>query len=414
MNLRGGPRDANRWIAMVGFLALSACEDAAPVPDYNALRVPAPAPDTVRNPAPAWGANEGWKVADSPYVVLGGVDIAPGAEILRAKSAFLVGDSLIAVADLGTASVRLFSLDGTVVTVLGGPGGGPGEFRSLVHARLLDDTSIAAWDSDGSMAVFGMSGEILDTRTEHRGRIGNIREGMVPTPSNTIFLRGVPYRSLSKPGSEFRRAERFVGLLREGHEGIDTLTWIGGIEQFRFRDEYYTLPFAANLLMAGGGEPFRLVTVDGKEAAFTVWDERGAPLRRVEWEASRPVVADSVWAMAVDEVIATSRERDESPETLERAYGSLPGGTRVAVASRVHVDETGHIWIQRQPLPIDSAAVWNVFSPSGRWLGQVELAKDLRPLHIGSDRILAVRWDDVGVEWILGLTMDRTSVRPST
>lgn len=80
-----------------------------------------------------------------------------------------------------------------------------------------------------------------------------------------------------------RERERYGTPL--GHEGMDTLTWISGLERFRFGEEYYTMPLAANLVTAGGGEPFRSVTVDGKEAAFTIWDEHGTPRshRRRSW-----------------------------------------------------------------------------------------------------------------------------------
>jgi hypothetical protein len=63
------------------------------------------------------------------------------------------------------------------------------------------------------------------------------------------------------------------------------------------------------------------------------------------------------------------------------------------------LDSEGNLWVQLYPLPTSSQRnEWSVFDPSGAWLGDVTVPSDLTMFEIGSDYILGIRRDELGVE----------------
>jgi hypothetical protein len=63
-------------------------------------------------------------------------------------------------------------------------------------------------------------------------------------------------------------------------------------------------------------------------------------------------------------------------------------------------DASSHLWVAGYAQQDDEPPRWDVFDPSGAWLGPVLMPDSFRPLDIGADWVLGVRQDSSGVERI--------------
>ena len=101
---------------------------------------------------------------------------------------------------------------------------------------------------------------------------------------------------------------------------------------------------------------------------------------------------------------AASRERtkgvasEEERARRERSLREAPHGSTVPFYERILGDDEGNLWVEEFTVPGEPPAGWTVFGTEGRLLGTVDLPEEFRPLHIGSDFVLGVATDDLGVE----------------
>ena len=82
----------------------------------------------------------------------------------------------------------------------------------------------------------------------------------------------------------------------------------------------------------------------------------------------------------------------------ERSLREAPHGSTVPFYERILGDDEGNLWVEEFTVPGEPPAGWTVFGTEGRLLGTVDLPEEFRPLHIGSDFVLGVATDDLGVE----------------
>jgi hypothetical protein len=80
--------------------------------------------------------------------------------------------------------------------------------------------------------------------------------------------------------------------------------------------------------------------------------------------------------------------------------------------SSLHVDPEGNIWAEeyRQgwwAFTDNVLRSWTVFNPDGEWLGKVRLPPRFTVYQIGSDYILGLAWDDMDVERIRVLRLNK-------
>jgi hypothetical protein len=96
-----------------------------------------------------------------------------------------VGDALTAVADMAVLAdgtlfslhpmekvVRSFTPQGTLRSMIGGAGDGPGEFRNPTHIGVDGDTTLWVADANGTVSFFSLTGEhqsSIHVPPEHQG-----------------------------------------------------------------------------------------------------------------------------------------------------------------------------------------------------------------------------------------------------
>jgi hypothetical protein len=81
--------------------------------------------------------------------------------------------------------------------------------------------------------------------------------------------------------------------------------------------------------------------------------------------------------------------------------------THPVLAGVMLVDARGNVWLPHAD-PLDefgwssmTPPNWSVFSPEGRWLGEVRMPDRFRPMDIGETRALGVMTDPLGVEYVV-------------
>ncbi|HKK92637.1 MAG TPA: hypothetical protein VJ925_04350 [Longimicrobiales bacterium] len=374
----------------------------------------------VENHDSAWTEATRWRLAAEPDLVIGSIDgSVPGTDFGRVDDALVV-DGHVVVADGQTRLLRVFDEDGVWLRDLGGQGDGPFEFRFLQAVFAAGD-SVAVWDANRRRAVLlpvdGGTPRAALFPTNNEPGEGEFVELLLP--DGRAVVGPTPAYGAALPEGPRTRADRLYRVVREGGAPGDTIGALPYYLAYNFGTERTTGPvlFAptGSFEPAGADAVWFGWAIDGYELRRIPLDGRDGPEMRVRraWEASplpddiHARVAnhfDSSYAAAglPTRVVAEQREMVDALQIVD----PLPAYWDFEVAS------DGHLWVNdfRRPDEVTVDAVlgrervgstrWSVFTPTGRWLGTVDVPVEFAPTAFGSDWVLGVRTDEFDVQWI--------------
>ena len=398
-----------RWAAAAvgaALLGTVACDRRGGEPAEFSLRDSAGVA-IVQNEAAQWSADESWGLADSPHLEIGST-AEPGHDLYEVTGAVRLSDGRIAVANSGSSEIRIFSDAGELIMAIGGPGDGPGEFRSLNRIFLLPGDSILASDfALDRLSVFSPDGDLVRT-----AQLEPAPSGGIPAPSARLGDGSL----IARPGFSFGGGapsgvyQDTMTLMRYSADGrhLGDLGRVPGSEFFVYSEGGNTL---------GGeriwGTKTHLAAADygfiiGRSAdySYEVRDADGALQRVVR--ARRPARAVS------DADVAKLREPDPdadpgSEALWARVLAAIEYPTHFPAYAGIAVDDSGHVWIRDYVWPEDTATPqqWQVFDAEGRWLGGVSMPAGFTALHIGTDEVLGILRDDMDVEHLQAYRLTR-------
>ena len=98
---------------------------------------------------------------------------------------------------------------------------------------------------------------------------------------------------------------------------------------------------------------------------------------------------------------------------VNRALGSLRQpvldlvGNGCGGEAQLLADDLGFLWVQDFEMPDSGALEWTIFDPEGVRSGRLVIPKRFYPLQIGSDYVLGLAWDEMGVEFIQVYALER-------
>ena len=94
-----------------------------------------------------WSPGQGWQVVDSLEVMIGVMDGSSHYELSQVTGATRLANGGVAVADAGTAEIRIFDAAGRFVRTAGGSGRGSRKIPATEPALVpIGPTSLLAWD----------------------------------------------------------------------------------------------------------------------------------------------------------------------------------------------------------------------------------------------------------------------------
>jgi hypothetical protein len=289
---------------------------------------------------------------------------------------------------------------------LGGPGDGPGEFRSASGIVLAADGRLyvtsrryTAFNPDGSLA----------------GTWQRVGGGGSPVVAND----GVIYESILLGSAQdllSRRRERlFVGVVVEGDamQPLDTIRrpvemvngWFGSTGNLR---GLVPVPFSASRhdhvdprggFWTGVTDTLRFVLLSGEADT----------LRMVERSATPRGVTSAEGAAAIEHL-----RRQFAEGVLEADPNDVPA--HMPLWSSFFVDHTGRLWVERYVPPDEivagGARQWEIYDPDGRYLGVVHLPIMNRPTPaVRGNRIAGVVRDALDVEYVVVFELGSGSAR---
>jgi hypothetical protein len=215
-----------------------------------------------------------------------------------------------------------------------------------------------------------------------------------------IFTSGGMFSGAAGAGAATERPP--VGYYRARPDGsfMDSLVTLGGREVFvrqqGGRMTVWFVPF-------GKGE--RVAVGAGRVA----WGETDRPewwllgpgeeRRLVRLAAPRELVSDGDWSRAVEERVPDDAEPD-ARRGVRDAYAAMTRPAAWPFFDDLHIDPTGHLWVQRfrAPWAEGGTRTWWVFAPDGRHLGAVVFPGALDVRQITENAVVGVVTDELGVE----------------
>jgi len=331
-------------------------------------------------------------------------------------------DGRIAVLDAQAQEFRVFSAAGEHLRTIGRPGSGPGEFGlgagpvlvasgdtllipDLMNQRLnryapdgepLESVPVAfesagipmAWRDrpDGGVVTqlrpFGFSGSRVDL-----------------SPNDALVLRG-PDGAIRDTLMTFDSG----GTIKSGS---------GGLPEVEL--------FAAEPLWALSGD--RIVFAINDDYRLSIYAEDGTLERIFSMPFTVREVTESDRQVMTDAITGAWKSIGLDAEQMAVARQLIHYGETFPALAQIHGGPDGTIWVQEMmslseldpediaqfaQSPIGSP-VWRVFDAEGVLLGEIRMPDRFQPLRFDGDRIYGVQKDDLDVQYVVVLRLNRGS-----
>lgn len=386
-----------RWLFLCGLLPLGACtrdESGSTVIARDSSGV-----EIMESRHPVWGSTPRWTVSDTPMASIGTPDGPVDYQFTQIVGATRFEDSVIAVADAGTNSVRLFGTDGKLTQTIGRTGDGPGEFRAMQSLRRSGGDSLVLLDRRlRRVTVFDRSGKVLKIVQLPARYVATYRlpEARWLAAEEEGFVGG-KFHEEAVPG--LHRFPAAVVVLDSTGAMVDTVGVFPGAEtaylQWNGQLGSVQTAFGRSLSFAAGRGQWFVVT--GDYLGFDVYAIDGRHLRSVRTAApDRTLQTSDVskYNAALLAEIPDATARDDYARFLQAAEAPK----QKAVVSRILQDPHGNVWLSAYENSLLPAAVWYIFDDDSRYLGAMPVPPGLRILEIGERYVLGVKRDENGVE----------------
>ncbi len=364
-------------IALVGCPVTSSAQDSPTAIDLEGLPI--------------------WTTAATPTLSIGEGD-EPSHSLFRVWHVDVTAGGRLVATNAGSNEVRVFDADGGLVTTLGGPGRGPGEFQQLSAAWSLSEDTVVAWD------------DYL-----RRASLFSIEDGFLTTIRLTPELRGARMRAVSGPHRLVVVDSRYggvgdgeVGQLDEHRfvydtagEQLDSLGLAGGAtgamrtmgEGMSMRPSLFDL--STHYAAAG---PWLWVQT-ARHAGVTLQHLGTGELRAVRWRPGGRPVTDAARDAEIERALAGAAPEDRARGRRDLAGRPVPDV--LPETAGVVADPSGQAWIHDLAPGADGqGSRWVVVDTTGAPIRRVHLPPRMTPMAVRDDTVFVVERDDYDVEYV--------------
>jgi hypothetical protein len=345
----------------------------------------------VESADPAWDENE-VRIEAEPLIRIGREAAGPYQFAFLATGA-LLEDGHIAVADAGAQEIRVFESSGTHVSTFGGPGDGPGEFRALSLVIDYPGDSVAAFDGRHHRTTIHStsSGGYRTIQNQIDGNYNVFGHG--GSGPFLLYSPGGSFRPDLAPGPQWVHSNIVAMDPDDGSSRV-----IANLpDRWRAVGPDGNAPMPQPLryaIQAVAEDGFYWGTPDRYEIRY--YDFEGRTRRIIR----RPVEPRAVERSMIDRFVEIELARvrrfqgEEAVPAARARYENEQYGEYVPLFQTAFVDDQERLWVGSSEWPSDRPAdTWNVFSPAGQWLGQLEAPDDLRIVDVRGSLILGI-WHD--------------------
>jgi hypothetical protein len=352
----------------------------------------------VETSAPTWSAADGWQLASEPQLTIGREEGDPEYLFDGIRGVLRLTDGRIVVADGGSSQIRFFDPSGDYVEAIGRAGEGPGEFRFMGSmwrhgADSLVVTDLPGVTFMGSDGQFGRRSVVELAEGQYRGNpVGQLDDGAL------LVVTGSRGFSPADAGTVIRDSLRFFWYNADGTFGgpITVLPsaerWglqAGGVTTFPY------LPFASNPIWTASGD--RFYTGAGRGPEVSLWRADGTLERVLRWAKAERPVTDALKDQFRADALESARDANDR-RRVELFLAEVPIAESLPAYRSMLVDEEHNLWLEAYRPPWELAPSWDVLTSDGEWLGSVSMPARFTPYQIGSDYVLGVSRDELGVE----------------
>lgn len=401
-------------------LTAAAC-DTAPAPIHTIHTDSAGIPIATAV-TPLWAPGEGWTVEPEPVVEIGTVEGAPEYQFSEVVAAVRLSTGNIVVADRGASELRGYDAAGNFLWHAGRFGEGPGEFESLDFLGATVGDSLVTYDASLMRAqLFDPAGELARTfrvaiTGDNAGAETAVADKAVAIVDGRLVVRFIEYDDEMPTGIVRWPSERLAALdlgdgtvrslmVLPGHEAhvrIDGDRWSHSSYVFFKGPEYGA---AAGRLAVIDTEAWSVRLVSPRDGATSALFRRDVAPR----EATAALVDLHLDGLVQ---IAFPNPDAAAPADIEgfrRMWRDRPRAPTLPVLRSIHVDATGHLWLQPYYVAGADPPPFEIHAPDGAWLGGVAVPPGLQRayvqyqapyMEIGDDYVLGVWTDDLDVQYV--------------
>ncbi|HET7585332.1 MAG TPA: hypothetical protein VFK13_10510 [Gemmatimonadaceae bacterium] len=368
---------------------------------------------------PEWTAPaQGWHLADTAEWVIGAQGLGQGntdqVPLSRVVSVIVLPGGRVLLGNDGSQQLLLYDSLGRLERTLSGPGDGPGELRVIRTVFPCRGDTIVV-QQVYSLDVFDVKQGFVRRLSTHDGRPASVRAA---APDCRRFVRSGAVR-LPPPGEH--------GAL------LQTVMWV---------DTAFTV--------------LDTVAVDSVPGVFTVVNQETANdelyPKVPPWTADVPLIAADtfvvrghairpelqwLWPDGRIQRIVRWRQlpvpvtnHDRALYTEKRRFWLAHAGSNPVARSmlpdlddwhdvprikpffdKIRVDDEGDVWVLKNsltqqlyehfpPVEPEPPERWMIFTPSGRWLGELEMPERFQLHAVTSARVYGVAKDSLDVETV--------------
>ncbi len=358
-------------------------------------------------------------VGTEPTLEIGLVDGNPPYQFHQVRSVRQLSDGRVVVANGGTQEVRFFDPTGAFLGSTGRRGAGPNEFENLARLEQIQGDSLVIFDSRLlRVTVLGPDGELSETIDLPRALSAGPSPAMIAAAQDgTLVARRLHGGDPAPDG--YARSAMEILLVSKGAVEARSLGRFGGGEVVRrisspspeiFNMQERSLPFGRNTHVAAGYDRVYVGTSDRYEVREYGTD--GTLRRIIRRLGSAPgVIGTSELRKYVEAVLVMMESTGSTPDrqAFETSILELPRAPSMPTFSQLLVDDLGMLWVQEYAAPWqgDEPLRWTVFDQDGHMVGSIESPEHIRIQQVGIDFVLGIGTNDLGVERIVRLPLDR-------
>jgi hypothetical protein len=405
-----------RHLATISILpVLFGCAEPDVVPTGSTVR-DSSGIEIVDNPGEPGEQRLEWLVGGDPILQIGvveGGDAGSPYQFGRIGGAIRMPDGTIVVLDGRARELRVFSETGEHLRTMGRSGPGPGEFGSPSGPWHVGGDTVAVWD--GNQRTFSLfdvrSGYLgaLEPSSHLRGTIIDFVGPRAVLTQSTSVTAG-----LGAP-EEVREDRAVFELIRlDPAAAPDTVGTMNSLWVYQ-RPLPHTvlfLPVPYTAMASAGADRERFVLSDGIRPEIRVFEPDGT-LRRIIRVGTGPALRPSDFRDEVERRL-TFVEPADRPD-FRRMYSGMPVPPIAPSYVRVVLAKTGEIWAEHYVPemfhhvwpPPRRASRWTVFDPSGAATAGVALPLGFTLHEIDDETIFGVYQDQMGVEYVQRLPLER-------